>query len=252
MDINLLEEAITEKTKAILPISLYGQMPDFDKLMDIAQRYQIPVIEDGAQSFGAKQKGRYSCSITTIGVTSFFPTKPLGCYGDGGAIFTNREDLADKIQALRTHGASVRYEHQYVGMNGRMDTLQAAVILAKFPFFKEELIRREAVGNFYNENLKDEFRVPKIIENNTHIFAQYVLQSDKRELVLNKLKNQNIAHAVYYPICIHEQPAYSDLNYPKGSFPHAENVSKKVFSIPMHPWLEEEDQIKVIQVLKDP
>lgn len=250
MDAEQLEKAVTKKTKAIIPVSLYGQMPDFKKILEIAERYNLAVIEDGAQSFGATQDGCPSCSVTTIGVTSFFPTKPLGCYGDGGALFTNREDLAEKVKALRTHGATERYNHQYVGMNGRMDTLQAAILLAKLPFFEEELIKRSRIGVYFNEMLQGDFITPKILPENTHTYSQYALQSENRSEILERLKRANIPTAIYYPICIHEQPAYLDLGYKKGDFPNAEKVAKQVFNIPMHPWLTREEQDKIIEALK--
>lgn len=250
IDYDQIEQAITDQTKAIIVVSLYGQMPDFDEINKIADRHHLPVIEDGAQSFGSTQSGKYSCSVSTIGVTSFFPTKPLGCYGDGGALFTNDDHIAEKVKALRVHGASHRYNHQYIGMNGRMDTLQAAVLLAKLPFFKEELEKRKKIGAYYNEKLKSDFVTPLTLPRNEHIYAQYVLKSKNRAQVLAALKEQQISHAIYYPVCIHEQPAYLDLNYTRGSFPQAEAVADQVFSIPMHPWLTKEEQDKVIAVLK--
>jgi len=250
MDTTQIEKAISKKTKAIIPVSLYGQMPNFDEILNISKKYNIAIIEDGAQSFGATQNGKYSCGVTTIGVTSFFPTKPLGCYGDGGALFTNRDDIAEKVKALRVHGAVERYNHQYIGMNGRMDTLQAAILLAKLPFFNEELVNRERIGKYYNEHLKNQFSIPKTNKGNRHVYAQYTLQSESRETVLEGLKSEKIPHAIYYPICIHEQPAYLDLGYQKGDFPCAEKVANSVFSLPMHPWISQEEQDKIINTLK--
>ncbi|MCH9634293.1 MAG: UDP-2-acetamido-2-deoxy-3-oxo-D-glucuronate aminotransferase [Chlamydiae bacterium] len=252
INVNQLEEAITKKTKAIIPISLYGQMPDFEKLNAIATKYNIAVIEDAAQSFGATQNGTNSCNASFIGVTSFFPTKPLGCYGDGGALFTNDSNIANKIRALRVHGASERYNHQYIGMNGRIDTLQAAILLAKLPFFKEELKKRTLVGEYYSQRLKGDFVIPKVVPGNTHIYSQYVLRSENRDEVLTNLKKASIPAAIYYPICIHEQPAYLDLGYKRGDFPVAEKTADEVFSIPMHPWLTKENQEIIINVLKLP
>ncbi len=251
MDVDQLQKAITPKTKAIIPVSLYGQMPDFKKIMEMADKHNIAVIEDGAQSFGGEQNGKKSCALTTIGTTSFFPTKPLGCYGDGGAIFTNRSDLAEKMKAIRVHGATERYNHQYIGQNARIDTLQAAVLLAKFPHFEEELKKRFEIGCFFNEKLKDYFIIPKIIPGNTHTFAQYALRSSEREKIIGQLKEKGIPSAIYYPKCIHLQPAYADMRYGKGSFPNAERIVEEVFSIPMHPFLTKDDQNKIISVLKD-
>ncbi len=248
MDMKALEKAVTEKTKAIIPVSVYGQMPDFDRISEIADG--IPVIEDGAQSFGSMQKGIYSCHRSLIGCTSFFPTKPLGCYGDGGALFTDDEELAEKIRALRVHGASVRYHHPYVGMNGRLDTLQAAVILAKLPFFKEELKKRKEIAEYYDRFLREDFMTPKVVPGNTHAYALYTLQSDQRDLLSTALKKESIGHGIYYPVCIHEQPAYADLRSSKRSLQRAEYVAKRVISIPMHPRLTRGDQDQVIAVLK--
>lgn len=250
LDANQLEDAITEKTKAIIAISLYGQMPDFRKINAIASKYNLPVLEDGAQSFGAAQDGIASGAISTLGVTSFFPTKVLGCYGDGGAIFTNNHDLAEKAKALRVHGAPERYNHQYVGMNGRMDTLQAAILLAKLPFLKDEIEKRREVAYFYDQNLKDEFITPNVAQGNTHVYSLYVLQSEHRLKILQELKQADIPHGIYYPICIHEQPAYRFLGYKRGDFPVAERVSDQIFSIPMHPWLTEEQTDRVVTSLK--
>ncbi len=250
LDADQLEETITEKTKAIIAISLYGQMPDFTKINAIAKKYDLPVIEDGAQSFGATQNSVSSGAISTIGATSFFPTKTLGCYGDGGAFFTNQDHIAEKAKALRVHGAPERYNHQYIGMNGRMDTLQAAIVLAKLPFFQNELKRRNEIANFYTQNLKNEFVTPFIPDENTHVYSLYVLQSEHRSIILQELEHSNIPHGIYYPICIHEQPAYQFLGYKRGDFPAAERVADQVFSIPMHPWLTEEQINKVVSTLK--
>ncbi|MCH9632026.1 MAG: UDP-2-acetamido-2-deoxy-3-oxo-D-glucuronate aminotransferase [Chlamydiae bacterium] len=251
MDLDQLEKAITPQTKAIIPVSLYGQMPDFKRIMELAKSQNIAVIEDGAQSFGSEQNGKKSCSMATIGTTSFFPTKPLGCYGDGGAIFTNRDDLAEKMKAIRVHGASKRYSHQYIGQNARLDTLQAAILLAKFPHFQEEISRRFEIGSFFNERLKENFITPKIVSGNTHAFAQYVLRSKERDAIVSQLQENKIPSAIYYPKCIHLQPAYADLGYERGSFPNSELVADEVFSIPMHPFLTEDDQNKIIKVLND-
>lgn len=250
MDVNQIEAAVTSKTKAIIPVSLYGQMPDFNKIKQIAEKYNLAVIEDAAQSFGAEQNAQKSCSLSIIGVTSFFPTKPLGCYGDGGAIFTNSEKLANKMYALRVHGAPERYNHQYIGQNARLDTLQAAILLAKLPFFSKELKKRAEVGRYFTEHLKDDFVTPKVIPGNTHVYAQYPLRSPNRDLLMDELKRADIPCAIYYPICIHEQPAYADLGYKKGDFPNAEKVSCEMFNIPMHPFLERNEQDLIIDVLK--
>lgn len=251
MDVTKLEQAITPRTKAVIAVSLYGQMPDFEVIEKLAKKYDFAIIEDGAQSFGATQRGKRSGSVATIGATSFFPTKPLGCYGDGGAVFTNRQDLYEKMFALRVHGAPVRYNHQYIGMNARLDTLQAAILNVKFAHLEDELKKRIKVGHYYNEGLKDLFIVPKTAPYNTNVFAQYVLQSPYRPQILKYLKEKQIPSAIYYPICIHEQPAYKDMGYVRGDFPCAEALADHMFSVPMHPFLTQQDQDLIINVLKE-
>lgn len=251
IDVEQIERAITPRTKAIIPVSLYGQMPDFEKIMNIAQAYNLAVIEDGAQSFGATQNGKKSGSIATISATSFFPTKPLGCYGDGGAIFTNDSILAEKMRALRVHGAPMRYNHQYVGMNARLDTLQAAILRAKLPFFADELLKRAEIGAFFNENIHEVYKTPKVMLGNTHTFAQYTLRHPQRDKIIALLAEKEIPAAIYYPICIHLQTAYQDLGYEEGSLPHAEQAAKEVFNIPMHPSLTNADQQKIVTALNE-
>lgn len=250
IDISQIENAITPRTKAILPVSLFGQMPDYEAINAIAAKYDIAVIEDGAQSFGATQHGRKSCSVTLIGSTSFFPAKPLGCYGDGGALFTNDDELAAKMRAIRTHGGEQRHHHPYLGMNGRLDTLQAAILLAKFPHFNGEILARERIGSRYTSLLKDYCVVPKVQPGNTHVYAQYTIRSQNRDVLGDHLKAQGIPTAVYYPKCVHEQPVFAYLGYRWGSFPVAEKVSREVLSLPMHPWLTEADQDRVIAAIK--
>jgi UDP-2-acetamido-2-deoxy-ribo-hexuluronate aminotransferase len=249
MDPNLIEQAITSKTKVIMPVSLYGQCADFDRINSIAAKYGIPVIEDGAQSFGATYKGRKSCGLSTIGCTSFFPSKPLGCYGDGGACFTDDDDLAAQLKQIRVHGQDRRYHHPLLGLNGRLDTIQAAVLLAKFEVFPEEIKLRMEIGNRYSELLKDKVTVPYIEPFNTSAYAQYTIQIENRDLIQAKLKEARIPTAVHYPIPLHLQPVFSFLNQQEGSFPVAENLAKRVLSLPMHPYLTKEQQKTVISAL---
>lgn len=251
IDISLIEKAITPKTKAIMPVSLFGQMPDYDAINKIAAKYGIPVIEDGAQSFGASRNGKMSCGVTLIGSTSFFPAKPLGCYGDGGAIFTNDDSLASLMRSIRTHGGEKRHHHPYLGMNGRLDTIQAAVLLAKFPHFPEEVKDRERIGARYSELLKDCCVVPQIEEGNTHVYAQYTIRVPNRDQLGQELQCQGIPTAVYYPKCIHEQPVFDYLGYGSGSFPESEKASKEVISLPMHPWLTDADQDRIVERVKN-
>ena len=250
INIDLVEAAITPSTKAILPVSLFGQMPDYARLNDIATKYGIAVIEDGAQSFGATQNGRRSCGVTRVGSTSFFPAKPLGCFGDGGALFTDDDELAAKMRAIRTHGGQKRHHHPYVGMNGRMDTLQAAVVLGKWPHFPWEVEQRGLIGSRYTELLRDICGVPEVVDGNTHVYAQYTIRVPERDAVSAALKQQGIPTAVYYPKCLHEQPVFQPLGYHWGSFPVSEVASREVLSLPMHPFLTPPDQDRVVAALQ--
>ncbi len=248
----LLETLITERTKAIMPVSLFGQMPDLEAINRIAEKHNIPVIEDAAQSFGATQHGKKSNGASTIGSTSFFPAKPLGCFGDGGALFTNDDELAHIMKAIRSHGGVKRHHHTHIGMNGRFDTLQAAVILGKWPHFEDELKSRAEIGARYNELLNDVCITPKIAEGNTHVFAQYTIRvnAEVRDDVVAGIKEQGIPVGIYYPKCFHEQPVFEYLGYSWGDFPESEKASREVLSLPMHPFLSEEEQDKVVEVVK--
>ncbi len=250
LDPNKLEQAITPRTKAIMPVSLYGQCADIDAINAIADKFGIPVIEDAAQSFGATYKGRRSCGLSTIGCTSFFPTKPLGCYGDGGACFTNDDELAKKMSQIRLHGQDRRYHHPVVGVNGRLDTIQAAILLAKLEIFDEEVKLRAEIGARYTEALKDVVTTPYIADCNTSVYAQYTIQVDNREQLQDKLKEACIPTSVHYPITLNLQPVFAKFNQLEGSFPIAEQIAKKVMSLPMSAWLEKEQQDKVINTLE--
>lgn len=251
LDVEQLEAAITPRTKVIFPVSLFGQMPDFSRINSIADKHGIAVIEDAAQSFGASQNGKKSCGVSTIGTTSFFPAKPLGCYGDGGAIFTNDEKLYHHMKALRIHGGEQRDHYEYIGINGRLDTLQAAVLFVKLKYFDQELKLRQQVADRYNEQLADVCTVPQTAEGNTHAWAQYTIRVSNREALRTALQAHDIPTAVYYPKCLHQQPAYAYLGNHSGSFPVAEKMADEVVSLPMHPWLKEEDQEVIIRRVKE-
>jgi UDP-2-acetamido-2-deoxy-ribo-hexuluronate aminotransferase len=251
IDPNQVEAAITPRTKAIIPVSLFGQMPDYTAINQIAAKYGVTVVEDAAQSFGAMQNGKKSCSVTEISSTSFFPSKPLGCYGDGGALFTNNKTMADKMAAIRTHGGLVRHHHPYVGMNGRMDTLQAAIILAKLPHFSSELEARIEVGTRYNKLLRESIRIPRTLDGNTHVYAQYTVRLDDRDTIASQLRERGIPTAVYYPKCVHEQPIFAPYGYSRGDFPISEQASAQVLSLPMHPFLAQDAQELVVNHLLD-
>ncbi len=249
IDASRLEEAITTNTKAIIAVSLYGQCADFDAINVIAQRHSVAVIEDGAQSFGATYRGRRSCNLSAIGCTSFFPSKPLGCYGDGGACFTNDADLAGKIKQIRVHGQDRRYHHPMIGINGRLDTLQAAVLLAKFDWFAQEVEARIEIGNRYSRLLAGAVVTPFIEPHNTSVYAQYTVQVDDREMVQSELKKSKIPTAVHYPVPLHLQPAFAALGYKAGDFPISEAAARRVISLPMGPYLSEADQRSVAEAL---
>lgn len=250
MDATLLEAAITKKTKAIMPVSLYGQCPDFDAINAIAQRHGIPVIEDAAQSFGATYKGKYSCALSTIGCTSFFPSKPLGGYGDSGACFTNDDALAQKLIEIRIHGQNARYCHSRIGINGRMDTIQAAVLIEKLKLFPDEVVMRQRVAKRYEQLLASVVKTPNIMNGNTSVFAQYTIEVEDRDAFQEQMQLHKIPTAIHYPVSMHQQKALSFLNYKEGDFPHSETASKHVISLPMHPYLQEADQIKVAAAVK--
>ena len=248
LDVNLLEAAITPRTKAIIPVSLYGQCADFDRINAIAAKYQIPVIEDAAQSFGATYKGKRSCNLSTIACTSFFPSKPLGCYGDGGAIFTNDDELAKKIRQIARHGQDRRYHHIRVGVNSRLDTLQAAILLPKLAILEEEILARQSIANRYDDLLSkvDITTTPFIEKANQSAWAQYTIRVPNREKVQEYLKQAGIPTAVHYPIPLHQQPAVADL---AARLPVSDSVSVSVMSLPMSPQMKAVDQEKVVTAL---
>lgn len=249
IDIHQLEQAITPKTKAIIPVSLYGQCADFDTINAIAEKYNIPVIEDAAQSFGATYKGRKSCNLTTIACTSFFPSKPLGCYGDGGAIFTNDEELAKVIRQIARHGQDRRYHHIRVGVNSRLDTLQAAILLPKLEILDEEIQARQKVAETYN-HLFNEIGImttPLVEEHNQSAWAQYTIQVENRDVVQEKLKTNGIPTAVHYPIPLNKQPAVADSSV---HLPVGDAIAERVMSLPMHSYLTVDEQTRIAQILK--
>jgi len=246
IDVSKIAAAITPRTRAILAVSLFGQMPDYAAINELAREHGVVVIEDGAQSFGATQEGRRSCSVTRIASTSFFPAKPLGCYGDGGALFTDDAELNEKMRAIRTHGGERRHHHTLLGMNGRLDTLQAAVLLAKLPHFAGEVEARGRIGARYTELLRDVCTVPEVAPGNTHVYAQYTIQVGDRDAFVTALKSDGIPTAIYYPKCLHEQPVFAPLGYKLGNFSGSEKASRHVVSLPMHPFLSEADQDRVV------
>jgi len=251
LDAGKLADSITPRTKAMMPVSLFGQLPDMERINQLASQRNIPVLEDAAQSFGATRHGRKSCAVSTVGSTSFFPAKPLGCYGDGGALFTSDGGLAEKMRAIRTHGGIQRHHHPHLGMNGRFDTLQAAILLPKLAHFPQEVEARGRIGARYSELLQDVCVTPRVREGNTHVYAQYTIRVSQRDQVAEKLKARGIPTALYYPKCLHEQPVFSGLGYRWGDFPESEKASREVLSLPMHPFLTEKEQDKIVEALKE-
>jgi UDP-2-acetamido-2-deoxy-ribo-hexuluronate aminotransferase len=245
LDATKLEAAITKKTKAIIPVSLYGQCPDFDVINAVAEKHGIPVIEDAAQSFGATYKGKRSCNLSKIACTSFFPSKPLGCYGDGGACFTNDDALAETIRCIANHGQKGRYNHQILGMNSRLDTLQAAILLAKFAIFDKEIELRNNAANYYNQLLAGHVTTPYIAPHNTSVYAQYTISSDNRELIVGELQKNEIPTAVHYPTAVHAHPIFTK----KAVCPNAEHAAKTVLSLPFSPYIQKSDIEKVCNVI---
>ena len=254
IDTSLIEAAITARTKAIIPVSLYGQVADMNEINQIARRNgNIPVIEDAAQSFGATYQGQKSCGLSTIGCTSFFPSKPLGCYGDGGAIFTNNDSLAKLMREIRVHGQERRYFHTRIGVGGRMDTLQCAIVLAKLEKFDWELEQRIIVGDRYQDLLDDINRVDQLVvrPDRSCIWGQFTIQVDNRENVLQFLADSGVPTSIHYPIPLHHQPAYQNLIKISGSLKNAEKVATRVFSLPFHPYIDSALQAFIVSKLKE-
>ncbi len=249
IDVSKIEAAITPRTKAIMPVSLYGQPCDMDEINAIADKHKLIVIEDAAQSFGAEYKGRKSCNLSTIGCTSFFPSKPLGCYGDGGAIFTSDDAIAQACREIRVHGQSKRYVHTRIGVGGRMDTIQCAVVLAKLERFEWEVQQRIEIGNAYNAAL-DAKEVKRVVqrEDRTSVFAQFTVLIDDREAMQAKFADAGVPTAVHYPIPLNEQPAYKHLCCPDCT-PISKDTAKRVMSLPMGPDLTVESQKTVTSLL---
>ncbi|TXH02107.1 MAG: DegT/DnrJ/EryC1/StrS family aminotransferase [Candidatus Moraniibacteriota bacterium] len=249
IDVTKIEAAITPRTKAIMPVSLYGQPCDMDEINAIADKHKLIVIEDAAQSFGAEYKGRKSCNLSTIGCTSFFPSKPLGCYGDGGAIFTSDDTIAQACREIRVHGQSKRYVHTRIGVGGRMDTIQCAVVLAKLERFEWEVQQRIEIGNAYNAAL-DAKEVKRVVqrEDRTSVFAQFTVLLDDREAMQAKFADAGVPTAVHYPIPLNEQPAYKHLCCPDCT-PLSKETAKRVMSLPMGPDLSPEALQQVVSLL---
>ncbi len=250
IDPDRIEEGLTKKTRGVIPVSLYGQCADMEAIRKVAGEYGLFVIEDGCQSFGATRNGTPSCGFPDVGTTSFFPSKPLGCYGDGGMVFTSSDSLADRLRGLRHHGQWERYRHRAIGLNGRLDELQAAVLLAKLPHFAEEVKIRAAKGAYYSEKLRDVVTVPAVSAGNTHVYAQYSIRTPARDALAAHLKENGIPTAIHYPVPLHCQEAFKGLGCTEGDFPVAEAVSREIISLPMSPFLSREDQDEIVRQVR--
>ena len=242
-----LESKITKKTKAIIAVSLFGQCANFEAINKIADAYNIPVIEDAAQSFGASYMGKKSCNLSTIGCTSFFPSKPLGCYGDGGAIFTSDPKLAEVMRQIARHGQKSRYHHVRIGVNSRLDTIQAAILLQKLKILDDEIQGRQNIASFYDEHIKHpSFILPTISSDIQSAWAQYTIRSDNREILQKTLHEANIPSVIHYPLPLNKQPAVAA---PDEALPEGDQASLEVLSIPIHSYLDNQSLTKIVDAI---
>lgn len=261
IDVNLLEQAVKKvfddgilNPRVIIPVDLFGLPADYDGIMSIARKYGLKVLEDAAQAFGGIYKGRKSGSLGDAAATSFFPAKPLGCYGDGGAVFTDDDELAEKLVSIRVHGQGRdKYDNARIGINGRLDTLQAAILLVKLKAFNEELDARNRVAAEYTSGIGNMLKTPLIPDESVSSWAQYSVLAEstgKRDVLREKLKEAGIPTAVYYPVPLHLQGAFQSLHYKEGDFPVSEDASRRIFSLPMHPYLKDETVKEIIRVIQ--
>ncbi|HEB8061804.1 TPA: DegT/DnrJ/EryC1/StrS aminotransferase family protein [Campylobacter coli] len=248
IDFELLKNAISPKTKAIIAVSMFGQMSNLQELNTFCESKNISLIEDGAQSFGASFKGEKSCSIAKISCTSFFPSKPLGAYGDGGAIFCNDEGIAKNLRILLNHGQTDRYKHEFIGINARLDTLQAAILNVKLKHLDEEINKRQEIAKFYNENLTN-CQIPKIDKNAISAYAQYSVLVEDRARVIKAFEKANIPYAIHYPTPLHKQPCFSEFSHLK--LEKSEFASEHILSLPFSAFLSQSEQESVIKIFKE-
>lgn len=249
IDPERVEAAITPRTRAIMPVSMFGQCADMEAIETLARKHDLAVVEDAAQSFGATRHGRRSCGLSRIACTSFFPSKPLGAYGDGGALFTDDDTLAEAVRLVARHGESSRYHHTRIGMNSRLDTLQAAILLAKLELFDEEVVLRQQAAERYDALLAESgiVNTPRVAPGNTSVHAQYSIRVPRRDEVRAKLADTGIPTAVHYPLPLNHQPAVAD---PDCKLPVTETVCREILSLPMHPYLEAGQQRQVVEALR--
>jgi len=250
IDVTKIEEKITDKTKAILPVHIFGQGAKIEKILEIAKKYNLKVIEDTAQGFGATRNGKYLGTFGDVGTFSFFPTKNLSCLGDGGLVVTNDETLATKIKMLRVHGSPRKYYHEFLGYNSRLDAIQAAFLSVKLKYIDKWNERRREIASIYNRELSPYVRVPEVDEGNVHIYHQYTIRTDRRDELNDFLNKNGIGTQVHYPIPLHLQPALSYLGYKKGDFPVAERATQEVLSLPAFPEMTDEEIWYVVDTVK--
>lgn len=253
IDSSEIEKKLTEKTKAILPVHLYGQVAKMDQILDLAKRYNLVVIEDAAQALGATFRGEPACSFGNLACLSFYPTKNLGAFGEGGMVLTSDSKLAERVKLLRVHGSSRRYYHDLLGFNCRMDTIQAAILNVKFKYFDTYLKKRAAIAGLYDKKLKSipEVETPFVDKEALHTYHQYTIRVKNRDEIYQKLRDKGIATMIYYPLALHLQPVFQNLGYKLGDFPVAEKASKEVLSLPMYPELTPEQVNLVVESLKE-
>ncbi len=239
---DLIEEKITEKTRAIVPVHLFGQMAEMGKIMEIADRYNIPVIEDAAQAIGATYNGKYACSFGKAGCLSFFPSKNLGGFGDGGMVCTNDDEMAKAIRVIKEHGSEKRYHHSRIGFNGRLDSIQAAVLDVKLNYLEDWAEKRIQNAEYYTERLKDYVKTPTIVVNGRHVFNQYSIVVKERDKLVDFLAENGIPTVIYYPVPLHLQEVFRSYGYREGDFPVAEKISKMILSLPIFPELYDSEK----------
>ena len=252
MNPDFVEAAISSKTKAIMPVGIYGQTANMQEINRIAEKHGLSVIEDAAQSFGATHHDKKSCALSTVGSTSFFPSKPLGCYGDGGALFTDDDELAQKMSQIRVHGQAKKHHHPILGLNGRLDTLQAAILLEKIEIFDDEVAKRQEVARRYIEALYAgtlEISVPAVADGNSSVWAQFTVLSTERDVLKERLSAAGIPSVSYYAVPLHLQPVFAELGHRKGDFPVSEKVASLGLSLPMNPYLKDEEIQQVCEAL---
>lgn len=251
IDHQKIPAAITGKTRGIIAVDIFGQCADYDEINTLAQKNNLFVIEDAAQSFGAEYKKRKACALADIGCTSFFPAKPLGCYGDGGMVFTNDHKQAEIMRSLRVHGKGTnKYDNVRIGLNARLDTLQAAILLAKFKDYPEEILLRNQAADYYKNHLKNSVILPKIREHNLSVYAQYSIRVKERSRLQEYLKERNIPTAIHYPKSLSLQDVFSYLGHQEGDFPVAEQVCQDILALPMHPFLQRDEQDFIIKSIQ--